>query len=111
MQPDPVHRLALQLAFVNHAGWLPGAVCVSPGEFVLEGWAVALWTSPANLRVQLNVRDFDSQLDAVLAGDGFYKDVRHSTDYALSAFGDFFETLDYVPGLAALQDAVVLRRR
>jgi len=47
----------------------------------------------------------------VLSLDGFYKDVRHTADYALVAFGEYFDVLDYVPGLVVLQDAVVLCRR
>ncbi len=60
MQPDPAHRTDFQLAFLHHARWLPGEVRVLPEEIVLEGWAVSLWSPPADLRVLLNGRDFDS---------------------------------------------------
>ncbi len=59
----------------------------------------------------VHVLGANPQLDGVLALDGYYKDVRHSADYLLATLAADFDVLDHVPGLIALQDAVVLRRR
>lgn len=77
---------------------------------------MALYRTPASQKLEAHRKGFHDiggnvQLDAVIDDLTYYRDVLHSPDYILSHWGQYFDVLDIIEGIAGNQDVVVLRRR
>lgn len=93
---------------------------VQPGGLLLlsvQGYAQsALYRCPPEIweathREGLYCRGVNSQLTGQIPDETYYKDTMHSQEYIFSHWGQYFDILDSIGGLAGGQDMIVLRRR
>jgi SAM-dependent methyltransferase len=124
--PDASFDLVIGLSVVTHLtqaaqhAWLAELRRITrPGGIVLlsvQGMAQsALYMDAVGQRTAhhhgVHVAGPNPQLAGMLPESDYYQDVRHTHDYVVSTWGEYFDVLDIVPALACHQDAVVMRRR
>ena len=98
---DELHRVAA-----------PGALLLMSIQGLSQ---MGLYRPPGALGRQVGLQGCgttrrDGALDEVIENDGYCLDVIHSRDYVRREWGRYFEVVEFVDGVAANQDLVVLRK-
>jgi len=101
--------------------WLEELQRVSrPGAILMlsvQGYALSgLLRVPERMLRQMEKKGFlikgnNTQLDDVMGSNSHYLDILHSRDYLRQRWSEYFEIVDFVDGLAANQEVVVLRNK